>query len=794
MTKPLPINRLATGPAASLRKSSLKSTIMDQSGAGKVKIGELLCKEGYITSTHLQDALNYQKKNNGRLGSILIQLGYIDDETIVKVLSRLHNYPAVNLSKSTPEPEALKCMPYEMAKKYMAFPIRFKGENLVISMVEPTDTSAVSDIQNEVQKSVTISVSTEKDIVEAYRTYYKISDEEYRGFFGAKEELDEEDQPVTEVDDIGSLVSEAVVDMELIETDGDNKGIDEYSAGDAPIIKLLNGILVKAVNEGVSDIHIEPFEKSLEVRYRLDGYLFKSMNLPITIKNALTSRLKILAGLNIAERRVPQDGRIKMRLGKRKTVDFRVSTLPTLFGESSVLRILDQSSLNVDLAKLGFEPKTFEALERCIYRPYGLVLVTGPTGSGKTTTLYSVLNILNKEDTKILTAEDPVEFNFKGINQVHVKDEVGMTFAAALKAFLRQDPDIIMVGEIRDMETAEIAIKAAMTGHLVFSTLHTNDCPSTIGRLVDIGIPSYMLASAVTMVLSQRLGRRLCPECKMLDNNINPVDLEKIGFSQDEIPQLNIYGPEGCPKCSGSGYKGRVGFYELMEVTEKVSKVISAAVPEDQLRKVAATEGMVTLRDAGLEKVRQGITSIEEVLKKTTVTKESLPAYLANPETIHFQDGDVVVHEGNMDSDLYKLVQGGLVVQKGGRKIGEILQPGEFLGEMAVLTGKPRSTTIISKGRSILERFPGDKFPEIIEKYPGLSGKLLETIAGRLNQADKIIVNLINKSKQTQRAADVGDITDKTPGSKSPVAPVKNIKRNKTGGKKGHTAVIKSRR
>jgi type IV pilus assembly protein PilB len=319
-------------------------------------------------------------------------------------------------------------------------------------------------------------------------------------------------------------VSEAVGEMEL-EGPMEDQIQDEFSAGDAPIIKLVNGILVKAVTDGVSDIHIEPFEKALQVRYRLDGSLYKSMNLPLTIKNGLISRIKILAGLDISERRVPQDGRIKMRMGKHSAVDFRVSTLPCLFGESVVMRILDKGALNVDLTKLGFEPDTFEALKRCIDRPYGLLLVTGPTGSGKTTTLYSVLNALNTEDTKILTAEDPVEFNFKGINQVNVRNEVGMTFAAALKAFLRQDPEIIMVGEIRDMETAEIAIKAAMTGHLVFSTLHTNDCPSTIGRLRDIGIPPYMLASAVTMVLSQRLVRMLCPKCKVLYTHHNTEDL-----------------------------------------------------------------------------------------------------------------------------------------------------------------------------------------------------------------------------------------------------------------------------
>jgi type IV pilus assembly protein PilB len=753
---------------------------MDQSGAGKTKIGELLCKEGYITKTHLQDALNYQKKNKGRLGSILIKLGYIDDKTIVNVLSRLRNYPAIKLTKITPDPRALETIPYEMAQKYMAFPIRFKGEDLVISMAEPTDTAAVADLQREVQKGISIGVSTEKDIVEAYRTYYKISDEEYSRYFGVKEDIDEDEQPVTLIDDIGSLVSEAVVDMELVDAGAVDAINDEYTAADAPIIKLVNGILVKAVNEGVSDIHIEPFEKTLEVRYRLDGYLFKSMNLPSTIKNALNSRIKILAGLNIAERRVPQDGRIKMRLGKRKTVDYRVSTLPTLFGESIVLRILDQSSLNVDLAKLGFEPKDLEAVKRCIYRPYGMLLVTGPTSSGKTTTLYSILNNLNKEDTKILTVEDPVEFNFKGINQVNVKNEVGMTFAAALRAFLRQDPDIIMLGEIRDLETAEIAIKAAMTGHLVFSTLHTNDCPSTIGRFVDIGIPPYMLASAVSLVLSQRLVRKLCPHCKALIDNINPAELEEIGFFQSEIEQLAIYEQIGCSACIGSGYKGRIGLYELMEVTDNIAEIISAGVSEDQLRKVAIKEGMNTLRGDGLEKIRRGATSIEEVLKRTTVTKAVMPAYLVNPERVHCEDQDVIIHEGNKDSDFYKLIQGALIEMKDGREISSIREPGEFFGEMASLIGEPRTTTIISKGRSVIERFPGDKLPEIIENHPEISRYLLETVGGRLKQANKTIIQLINKNKKMQSNTDAGAKTAKTENKKGLTAPAKNVKSSKT--------------
>jgi type IV pilus assembly protein PilB len=726
------------------RKSSLKSTIMDQSGAGKAKIGEILCKEGYITSTQLEDALNYQKKNDGRLVNILIKLGFIEDENVVNVLSRMHNYPAVLVSKTPPDPEVLEILPYEIAKKYMAFPIKFQGEELVVTMAEPTDTSAVADLQNEVQKSVSLCISTERDIVEAFRTYYKIDDEEYNSYLGQKEEVSEEDEPVAVVDDFGSLVSEAVGELELVDL-GSIDVSDEYTAADAPIIKLVNGILIKAINEGVSDIHIEPFEQMLQVRYRMDGYLFKSMNLPTTIKNAVNSRLKILAGLNIAERRVPQDGRIKMNFGKKKTIDFRVSTLPTLFGESIVMRVLDQSSLSVDLSIMGFEKETLNALERCIYRPYGLMLVTGPTGSGKTTTLYSVLNKLNKEDTKILTVEDPIEFNFKGINQVNVKDDVGMTFASALRAFLRQDPDIIMVGEIRDLETAEIAIKAAMTGHLVFSTLHTNDCPSTIGRLMDIGIPSYLVASSVTMVLSQRLVRKLCPQCKVLDENFNPAELEDMGFSQDEISGLKIYGPGGCSECLGSGYKGRMGLYELMEVTDKISRVVSAQVSEDQLRKTALLEGMVTLRDAGLEKIRQGVTSVEEILKRTTVTKGAIPAYLADPEVEQYENKAVIFREGNRGSDFFKLVKGELIVVRNGKKIAEIVQPGDYFGEISAITGKPRSETVMSRGNSIVQRFPGDKLPEVVEKYPEITKKLLEVNADRLNYANNIIVNFMTK-------------------------------------------------
>ena len=726
--------------------SSLKSTIKDQSGAGKVKIGEILSKEGQITSIMLNEALSVQKKTNERLSGILLQKGYIDPDTIINVLGRRYNYKVVAFSEIKPDPQALKLLPYDEAKNSLVFPLKLVGDDLQVCMSEPTDTDVVADLGKKTGKNIQAFVSTENDIIQAYRDFYKISDEEYKSFLHFEDEA-EDDEPVTSVEDFGSLVSEAAEEIEVAGADT-NVGQDEFMASDAPIIKLVNGILTKAINDGVSDIHIEPFEKSFQVRYRLDGGMYKAMNLPLSIKNAVLSRVKILASLDIAERRIPQDGRIKLRLGKKKSVDFRVSTLPTLFGESIVMRILDQSALSVDLTRLGFEFGTFEMLKRCISRPYGLLLVTGPTGSGKTTTLYSVLNRLNKDDIKILTAEDPVEFNFKGINQVPVKEEVGMTFAAALKAFLRQDPDIIMVGEIRDIETAEIAIKAAMTGHLVFATLHTNDCPSTIGRLVDIGIPPYMLASSVTMVLSQRLGRRLCPDCKQVVTGYNPEDLELHGFDKSEIPDLTMYAPKGCPHCNGTGYKGRVGLYELMEVTDEVGKAISAEVAEDQLRKVAISEGMITLRDAGLVKVKSGETSLEEVLRKTVISKEALPAYLVNPDIEKYEDKDVIIREGNTDIDFFKLVQGAVYVVKGGKMIAEITQPGEYFGEMAAITGTPRSASIISKGRSKIKRFPGDKLIEIIEKYPDVAKHLFTVLADRLNETDRKLVSLYNQIKK----------------------------------------------
>ncbi|MFP7753296.1 type IV-A pilus assembly ATPase PilB [Thermodesulfobacteriota bacterium B35] len=723
------------------KRSSLKRTVKDQSGAGKLKIGELLSKAGYITATQFEEAKAVHKRTGQRLGQILLESGVIERDTIPNFLSRMHNYTLVVIEDEPPSPEALELVPYELAKRYLAFPLRIVGNTLQITMAEPTDAIEVEELQDTVQKGLNVCVSSARDIIDAYRKYYHIDDEEYNSFFKASQEEAEEEVEVTQIEDFGALVSDAAEDFEIESATEDESAYDQFSASDAPIIKLVNGILVKAVQEGVSDIHIEPFEKTMQVRYRKDGALFKSMNLPLTIKNALVARIKILADLNITERRVPQDGRIKMRMGRNKAVDFRVSTLPLLHGEGIVLRILDKSSLNVDLTKLGFEQRTFDSLKRCLSRPQGLLLVTGPTGSGKTVTLYSALNSLNREDIKILTAEDPVEFNFKGINQVNVNQEVGMTFAAALKAFLRQDPDIIMVGEIRDIETAEIAMKAAMTGHLVFSTLHTNDSPATVGRLVDIGIPSYLLASSLTMVLSQRLGRRLCTKCKV------PVtyDREKllsVGFREEELDDLNLYGPKGCPECNGLGYRGRVGFFELMEVTDEVAKAIQAEVSEEQLRKVAIQEGMYTLREAALQKAREGITSLDEVLRRTVIHEESLPAYLVNPDVEEYNDGEVIIQEGNKDKDFFKLVRGKVAVLRGGKKIAEITEPGEYFGEMAAIHQETRSASIVASGRCVIKRYPGDKLHELIEKYPEVSRQLFKTLVERLKKTDRIVVQL----------------------------------------------------
>jgi len=733
-------------------KSSIKRTVKDQSGAGKFKIGELLQKAGYITVSQFEEAKAIHKKSGERLGRILLENGSIERDTIANFLSRMHNYTLVTIGDEPPSQEVLELIPYETAKQFLAFPLRRAGNTLQVTMAEPTDHIEVEALQDFVGMGLNVCVSTARDIIDAYQKYYKIDEEEYQAFFKVLIESDEPEEEITQVEDFGALVSDAAEDFEIETGSEDESAFDQFSASDAPIIKLVNGILVKAVQEGVSDIHIEPFEKTMQVRYRKDGALFKSMNLPLTIKNALVARMKILADLNITERRVPQDGRIKMRMGRNRAVDFRVSTLPLLFGEGIVLRILDKGSLNVDLTQLGFEVKTFKALKRCLDSPQGMLLVTGPTGSGKTVTLYSALNSLNTEDIKILTAEDPVEFNFKGINQVNVNTEVGMTFPAALKAFLRQDPDIIMVGEIRDIDTAGIAMKAAMTGHLVFSTLHTNDSPATVGRMVDIGIPAYLLASSLSMVLSQRLGRRLCTKCRE-PATYNQQKLLSAGFKEEELDKLKLFKAKGCPECNGLGYKGRVGFFELMEVTDEVAKAIQAEVSEEQLRKIAVQEGMYTLREAALQKARDGVTSLEEVLRRTVIHEDSLPAYLVHPDVEDYQDGDGIIQEGNKDKDFFKLVRGKVAVLRGGKKIAEITEPGEYFGEMAAILHETRSASIVSSGRCTVKRYPGDKLQELIEKYPEVSKHLFKTLVGRLQKTNRIVVQLAGGMKNRPQAA-----------------------------------------
>ncbi|MDR3039112.1 MAG: Flp pilus assembly complex ATPase component TadA, partial [Candidatus Adiutrix sp.] len=482
-----------------------------------------------------------------------------------------------------------------------------------------------------------------------------------------------------------------------------------------------------------------------------DGALYKRTRLPLEIKNALIARLKIMSKLDITERRVPQDGRIKLRVSKTKEIDFRVSSLPTLFGESVVLRILDKSGLNVDLGKLGFTQKNLEQVRTAIYRPNGLFLVTGPTGSGKTVTLYSCLSLRNTDDVKILTAEDPVEFNFSGVNQVNVIKEAGMTFAKALKAFLRQDPDICMIGEIRDLETGEIAVEAAMTGHLVLSTLHTNDAPATITRLVDMGVPPFNVAAALVLCSAQRLLRRICGNCKQPMKPLPANKLVEAGFDRQEVGSIQLYEGKGCQTCKGSGYKGRLGAFEIMEMTGFLAEAIASKVPEGQLRKIALKEGMRTLRQDGLLKVAQGLTTLEQVLEKTVLPKESLPHYLLNPDELVFDNGDVIIKEGNTDTNFYKLIQGTLAVYKNQTQIAEISQVHSYFGEMSSLMGGVRTATIKSVGKSVVKVFPGDKLMEVIEGYPDISKVMLTSLVDRLSSINARLSDFMRDKAELER-------------------------------------------
>ncbi len=589
----------------------------------------MLVKADLVSEEETQKALAVQTKKGGRLGSILVRLGFIDEVKLLDFLSRQYGLPAVDLGTTTIDPDVIKLVPLDLVKKYRIVPIKRRGATLCIAMIDPSDVFAIDDIKFMTGYNIDPVIATESSVVKTIREFYgqDVAPQQQDNFsleakdYTLNDNVDDDDflgeqqdgGPMVSVEDFDTVVGDALDNVDIVEEEKDEGGVEDVAA---PIVKLVNGILVNAIKVGASDIHIEPFETVFRIRLRIDGVMRTIMNLPTKIKNAVVSRLKIMSKLDIAERRLPQDGRIKLKLGKKKEVDFRVSTLPCLFGEKVVMRILDKGNLTFDLTKLGFEPKALDNFNAAVHSPYGMVLVTGPTGSGKTTTLYSALSTINTEAINIMTAEDPVEYNLLGINQVQMKDDIGLNFSAALRSFLRQDPDVVMVGEIRDFETAEIGVKAALTGHLVLSTLHTNDAPGTINRLLNMGIEPFLVASSVVLILAQRLARRICTECKEADP-VAPEALREAGFRQDNLEELIVYKGKGCRKCSDTGYKGRVALYEVMPIKSKIRDIVLQGGTTEEIKVQAISEGMTTLRMSGLEKVLEGVTTIEEVLDNT---------------------------------------------------------------------------------------------------------------------------------------------------------------------------------
>ncbi len=572
------------------------------------QIGEILIKENLIKPEQLEIALKHQRENGGRLGSILISLGFVEDDDITSILSKKYGVPSINLAFFEIDPAIIKLIPIDVAQKHLVIPLSRVGSTLTVACVDPTNVFAMDDIKFMTGFHVEPVVASEASVLEALEKYY--------GTLHAIE-LKKVYEQIANVD------KEAVeLDLEA-SSDEEEVSIDQLqrSSEEAPIIKLVNLILSDSLKKGASDIHIEPYERDFRVRFRIDGILYNMMNPPLRLRDAMISRVKIMAKMDISEKRLPQDGRIKIRTafdGKKKEIDYRVSTLPTLFGEKIVLRILDRDNLPLDMSKLGFEESSLKKVETAILKPYGMVLVTGPTGSGKTSTLYSALNRLNTPETNIMTAEDPVEYNFRGINQVQIREQIGLTFAAALRSFLRQDPNIILVGEIRDFETTEIAIKAALTGHLVLSSVHTNDAPSTISRLLNMGIEPFLVATSVHLICAQRLIRKICPECK-IEVKTPLQALVNAGFSQEEAKNIKTFKGDGCPKCNGSGYKGRIGMYEVMEIGEDIQELILVGASAREIRRKAVEEGMLTLRQSGLAKIKSGATTLDEVLRETVL-------------------------------------------------------------------------------------------------------------------------------------------------------------------------------
>jgi len=589
------------------------------------KLGEILVRENLLTPQQLREALDFQREHGGRLGYNLVKLGLVSDDMITAVLSRQYGVPSVNLDLFDIDESVIRLIPRDVADKYSVLPLSRVGATLTLAMVDPTNVFAMDDIKFMTGLNIEPVVVSEASVQEAIGNYYAQSREiELAGMIDPDESTNGNGHRAPEAESITldqlNLNSEAAEGVEVIE---ENDEIDLSNltrmSEDAPVVRLVNVLLVDALQRGASDIHIEPYEKDLRIRFRIDGVLYDVMHPPMRLRDALISRIKIMSKLDISEKRLPQDGRIKIKLkthGRSRELDFRVSTLPTLFGEKVVLRLLDKERLMLDMTKLGFEPESLVKFQRNIIKPYGMVLVTGPTGSGKTNTLYSALQSLNTSETNIITAEDPVEFNLVGINQVQMKEQIGLNFAAALRSFLRQDPNIVLVGEIRDFETAEIAIKAALTGHLVLSTLHTNDAPSTISRLMNMGIEPFLVATSVNLIQAQRLIRRVCADCK-IDHPTPPEALVEIGFSMEEARQLKLYKGKGCKTCNNTGYKGRVGLYEVMEITDEIRELILIGASALELRKRAIEDGMITLRESGLHKIRNGVTTVEEVVRET---------------------------------------------------------------------------------------------------------------------------------------------------------------------------------
>ena len=560
------------------------------------RLGAMLVSSGLITEEQLKNALAVQQREGGRLGSILVKMSFVQEEKLMMFLSKQYGVPYVDLTRFDIDPNIVKLIPADVAQKYQIMPINRTGATVTVAMVDPSNVFAIDDVKFMTGYNVEPVVATEAGIKGAIGKYYSMS---------------------SAIEKVMTSIQEDEKSVGVIHDQEENVDVAKLKAEveDAPVVKLVNLILTDAIQKGASDIHIEAYEKSFRVRYRIDGSLYEVMAPPMKLRAALTSRLKIMAELDIAERRLPQDGRIKLRI-KDREVDLRVSTLPCLFGEKIVMRILDKSNLVLDLKRLGFESNALQGFMEAITSPYGMVLVTGPTGSGKTTTLYSALQQINKIDVNIMTAEDPVEYNLMGINQVQMKDDIGLNFAAALRSFLRQDPDIVMVGEIRDYETAEIGVKAALTGHLVLSTLHTNDAPSTINRLLNMGVEPFLVSSSVVLILAQRLVRKVCQNCKQPEK-VPTQTLLEAGMSKEDASKTTCYKGEGCNACNNTGYKGRVALYEVMPVKEQIKELILQGGSALDIKRTAIQLGMRTLRMSGLSKLKEGLTTFDEVLGTT---------------------------------------------------------------------------------------------------------------------------------------------------------------------------------